>query len=408
MNKLFHLGWRNVWRNRRRSMITVGALIFSILIIALMRSLQYGMYDTLQGQSVNAFAGEIQIHGVGFMESSSFSDSFQDSDEWELAIKGLDLVAGRRVSGFGLISSDHSSKGGMIIGIEPEKERQITTFSDAIIEGEALKAGGFGQALIGYKLAESMNLTVGDTISALTQGYRSITGADLYHIRGIVKTADMAINQAGVIIGLEDAQYLFGMEGRLTAVVLSGTGLRYAKETVAKITSNLPADEYEVLDWQLLLPEIQQAVLIDDIGGMIFIGFLAMLIAFEIFNTATMSIMERIREFGILQAIGLKPGQIRQLITIELLLKVVISITFGAVALQVMLFALDGLYIPLPEDQIEMMAEFGQTLEGLAFYVGPEVWKDSLGTVVVVTLIAILYPIYRSGSFTPADAFRKA
>ena len=191
MTKLLKLAWRNVWRNRRRSFITMGAITFSVVTIAVTRSLQYGTYDAMEAYAVRLFTGDVQIHRAGYHQEKLLSFSLLEDDQnWSVLLDEKPWVKAycRRLTGFGLISSDASSAGGMILGVEPEAERQVSAFVRNTFEGVSLHAGDDHAALLGQTLARNLDVGVGDTVVVITQGFRSQMGADLYAVNGVHRT----------------------------------------------------------------------------------------------------------------------------------------------------------------------------------------------------------------------------
>jgi len=222
MTRLIKLAWRNVWRNRRRSLITMSAIFFSIVIIAFTRSMQYGTYEAMEEQAIRLYTGEIQVHRAGYQKEQTLSYSLQaDESAWTqvLAQPWVEAFT-RRLTGFGLISSDSSSIGGMIVGIEPSTEKAFSVFASNVVSGSPLVEGDAHVVLLGETLAQNLLVGVGDTVVVLTQGFRNEMGADLYVVKGLVRTGSPDVDRAMMIMPLADAQSLFSMDGRFTEIVV--------------------------------------------------------------------------------------------------------------------------------------------------------------------------------------------
>lgn len=411
MPTLVKLAWRNVWRNRRRSLLTISAIVFSTIIITLASSLQAGTYEAAESNAIGFMTGEIQVHYAGYNDEPSLTHSI------DLSTLAVDQVSkelawvnnqSKRLIGFGLISSDSSSAGAMVIGIEPENEREVSAFARAPVQGEYLSSSDHQQILIGRTLASNLRVSVGDTIAVLTQGYRSVMGADLYRVKGLIDSGSLDIDRSTMIMRLAEAQDLFAMPGRITHLVLRTDDPYDAPSHAAQIKESLSEAEVEVMTWEELMPELAQTKALDDAGNYVFYTFLLLLIGFEIFNTTTMSVMERIREFGIMQSIGMKPYTLSVLVFLELSIKVIASLVISALLITGLFIALKDVTIPLPEEAMELYRSFGFMFEGIKFSMRADVFVFPFVSVYLVSLFASLYPSLKVFGYSPVSAMRKA
>ena len=409
MSKWIKLAWRDIWRNRRRTLLTMSAIVFSCLLIGLANSVQYGTYDAMEELSVKLFPGEIQIHRAGYHDEQSFENSLQDAEyDWGSLTGSHPWLtdATRRITGFGLVSSDSSSAGSMIVGIEPDNEKRITTFSQNVIAGDVLTPEDRQNVLVGYGLAENLGLGVGDSIVVLTQGYQNAMGADIYRIKGLTRVGTPELDRGLIILPFPDAAYLFNMEGRFTELILKTSNFRNATDYAALLKTTFPEAQYEVMPWIEMLEDIQQTRALDDAGNMIFYMFLVLLIGFEIFNTTMMSVMERVREFGVMMSIGMKHGQISLIIILGLLIKVMLSLLLGMFITWIIVFFLKENPIPLSDDMMQMYEDLGFAIEGISFSARPVVFLFPFVSVSLVALLSMIYPVVKMRTFSPVDALR--
>ncbi len=408
--KYLKLAWRNVWRNRRRSLLTMGAITFSVLLIAFANSVQNGTYEAMESHAVRLFSGELQIHRAGYDDEQTFNYALTTAEQdWADFFKAYPQVSNfsKRLTGFGLVSSDASSTGGVILGIEPEAEQNVTSFSTNLTEGQALTSSDDHHVLLGRTMAENLSVAVGDTVVALTQGYRNEMGADLYAVKGLLRTGSPDVDRSMMIMTLQDAQELFAMQGRFTELVLRTDDFQQADVYAANLKAQLPEADYEVMPWRELMPELQQTRALDDAGNMIFYFFLLLLLGFEIFNTTTMSVLERTQEFGVMQAIGMKPYQISLLVMAELFFKVFIALMVGLLAILILALTLEDQSIPLSQNLIDIYEDFGFNLEAITFSVRPRVFVQPMRWVAIASVLAMLYPIYKVQRMTPIEALTK-
>ena len=262
MREILGLAWRNVWRNRRRSLITMSAVVFSVLIIALTRSLQYGSYDAMESQAVRLYTGEIQIQRARFKEEQTFAYSLDGETVWREALADAPYVTSvsRRLTGFGLASSETSSAGALIVGIEPGLEGTVTDFSDRVDEGSGLEAGIAGEVVLGRVLARNLAVSIGDSVVVLTQGWQNQMGAEIYAVRGLLKTGSLEMDRSVMVLTLEDAQMLFSMEDRFTEVVVGTRDFRQAAEYARRLEARIGDADVRVYDWDRLMPELRQMI----------------------------------------------------------------------------------------------------------------------------------------------------
>lgn len=411
MPTLIILAWRNVWRNRRRSLLTISAIVFSTIIITLASSFQAGTYEAAESNAIGFMTGEIQVRYQGYNDEPSLTNSI------DLTKNAIHEVTSEyewinhqssRLLGFGLISSDSSSAGAMVLGIQPESEQQVSAFSRTSIQGDYLESEDDHQILIGKTLAKNLNVSIGDTIAVLTQGYRSAMGADLYRIKGLIDSGSLDLDRSTLVMRLEDAQDLFAMPGRVTHLVLRTDDPYNATNHAAALKEGLPEAKVEVMTWEELMPELMQTRALDDAGNYVFYAFLLLLIGFEIFNTTTMSVMERIREFGILQSIGMKPYRLSTLIFLELSIKVLFSLVISAILVTGLFIALKDVTIPLPAEALELYRSFGFMFDGIKFSTRSEVFVFPFVSVYLVSLFAAIYPSLKVFGYSPVSAMRKA
>lgn len=407
---LLRLAWRNIWRNRRRSLITMGAITFSVLLIAFAHSVQTGTYEAMERHAVRLFSGEVQIHRAGYQEEQTFNYALTSAEQpWPGLLSSTPGITGfaKRLTGFGLVSSDASSTGAAILGIEPEAERAVTHFSAQLTQGTLLQAADDHAVLLGHTMAENLAVGVDDSVVVLTQGYRNEMGADLYRVKGLLRTGAPEMDRAMMVMTLADAQALFSMPGRFTTLVLRTTDLQHADRYAAQLQAILPAADYEVMPWRTLMPALQQTRALDDAGNMIFYFFLLLLLGFEIFNTTTMSTLERTQEFGVMQAIGMKPHQISLLVGAELFIKVFLALGVGLLTILVLALMLEDQSIPLSQDLIEIYQNFGFNVEAITFSVRPQVFIQPMTWVAIVSLLAMVYPVFKVQRLTPMAALSK-
>jgi len=410
MTKLFKMARRNVWRNRRRTLITMGAVLFSVLIITLTRSLQYGTYDAIESYAARLFTGDVQVQRAGYQEEQTLAYALkEDEQDWHAMLAAEPWVEAytRRLTGFALISSDSSSAGAMVVGVDTTEHR-VSSFIHKFASGTNLAPDDDHRILLGQTLASNLSASVGDTVVALTQGYRNEMGADLYVVKGILDSGNADVDRGMVVMSLSDAQALFLMLGRFTQLVLRSDDFRRDGHYAAALLGRLNDDRYAVLGWDTLMPELRQMIVLDNASGAIFLAFMLILIGFEIFNATMMSVMDRVREFGIMQAMGMKPYQLALLVWMELTIKIVLALALSMAVCGGLLAYLSGHPIPMSESMIDMYKEFGFSIDALVFSGRAQVFLEPLISVALIAALATVYPVVRVWHFAPMAALLEA
>ncbi|MFQ5864504.1 MAG: ABC transporter permease [bacterium] len=410
MTKLLNLAWRNLWRNRRRSLITMAAIAFALIIVAATRSLQYGTYDTMESLAVRLYNGEIQLQRCGFHDEQTLSYFLLENElNWNALLENFPEITAytRRVTGFGLVSSNFASTGALIVGIEPDKEGQVTKFASMVKVGQSLQSGDDHDILLGKTLATNLQVHVGDTVVVLTQGYRNELGADSYIVKGMVSIGYSDLDRGIMIMPLHNAQELFSMQDGVTQVVFRTVDFRQADQYASALSKELNPERYDILSWQRMMPELRQVILIDNISGAIYLAFLLIVVGFEIFNTTMMSVMERVKEFGMLQSMGMKPYQTGSLIFLESTVKLLVSLIIGLLISFALVSFLSQYSIPLSDEIKEGYAEYGFILEDLKFSTRLRVYVEPFVSIFLIALFAIIFPVFKTIKLTPVEAFRK-
>lgn len=330
---LIKLAWRNIWRNKRRTLITATSIFLAVLLAVIMRSLQLGAYQNMINNVVGFYYGHIQIHKKGYWNDQTIDNSFQLNDS---LINTIDHTPGitrwvPRLESFALASFKNLTKGTLVVGISPNKEKSLTHIDKKLIAGSFLKKGDHA-VLMAEGLAKNLELGVNDTLVLLGQGYHGVSAAGKYVIKGLLKFGSPELNSGMVDLPLKEAQSLYGCGNRLTSIAISVGQGGNATAISKKLSTQLSPKKYEVMDWKTMLPDLVQMIEADSSGGIIMIGILYMIIAFGIFGTLLMMIAERKHEFGILIAIGMKHIKLAVIVILELFMISGIGVILGALA----------------------------------------------------------------------------
>ncbi|MCB0280408.1 MAG: ABC transporter permease, partial [Calditrichaeota bacterium] len=217
MKLIFTLAWRNIWRNRRRTLISIGSVFFAVVFALFMRATQLGSYELMIANTVEQYTGYLQIHESGYKEKESIDLSFIYSNEIRGQIKSnanvKELVP--RLESFVLISTSHDTKGSLIMGIDPDAENRMNALQKRLIAGDYLDYADQA-VMLAEGLAQNLKLSVGDTVVLISQGFHGVSAAAKYPIKGLIKYAIPEQNNSLMFLSLKEAQHFFAADERIT------------------------------------------------------------------------------------------------------------------------------------------------------------------------------------------------
>jgi putative ABC transport system permease protein len=403
---LFKLAWKNMWRNRNRTIITMAAIFFAVILSVATSSLRDGIFDNLVKNVVSFYTGYVQVHKQGFQDEQILDNSFETTAQTEQKIlldKNVSSVT-PRLESFALASAEAITKGCLVVGIHPEKENRVTSLKNKIVEGEYIKEDD-SAVLLAQGLAERLKLKPGDTIVLIGQGYHGATAAGKYRIKGLLKFGSPDLNDKILFMPLALAQDFYSANGMITSYVLSLYNTKNPETTTATIAAAL-GKEYEVLSWGELIPDIKQHIETDTSNAKYVQGVLYMLICFGIFGTLLMMMVERKFEMGMLVAIGMKKVKLMILLMMESVLTVLAGCLLGIGASIPLVYYFNRHPIKIGGDTAETYQRFGfepifPTSTDASNFIRQGI------IVLVIGLILSLYPMYKAMRLNPVAAMKK-
>ncbi len=407
MNIILRLAWRNLWRHARRTWLTVGAMVFSNMLLVFMISLQFGMYGLMIDNTLQVFTGHLQVQAPGYKDEQKMRQvvpAVADLAGRLRAELANDRIAARGWA-FGLASSEVRSYGIGIYGVEPDFEPRVSNIPGLVSQGRYLGDPHAQEIVVGAVLARNLRATVGDELTLLGSGLDGSFAAAVLNIVGIFESGIPDIDRNIAEMPLGAFQDVFYMEGAGHQVVVFGESLREVPELRERVRSLLPVgDALVVHDWDALQPGLKQAIQADISSAFFMYGVLVILVAFSVLNTQLMSVLERTHEFGVSMALGLTPGRLGRLIMLETAMMGLLGLTLGAVAgaLVTTWFTVNGLSIPGMDEmaaQFNLPARVYPRVSLLTMFIGPAV-------VFLFTLLAAVYPALRLHRLRIVDAMR--
>jgi len=304
---LFKLAWRNIWRNKRRTLITASSIVFAVIFSVFMLSLQNGGWGRMIDNIINFYVGYGQIHEKGYHDEADINKLLVYSDDLKNVsseIKHLESLV-PRLESFALASNGPQTRGVMLSGINPELENDMTHLKERLIEGEYL-AKNDKKVLVAQGLAQLLKLNLGDSIILISQGYHGVNAAGKYQVKGIVKFSPPDLNKSMVYLPLAESQDFFGAENMVSTLVLNIDEKENLPKIYSSLNNKLDMEKMELIKWEKLVPGLISAMNAKLNGTYLFMLILYAIITFGILGTILMMIKEREYEFGILIGIGMK------------------------------------------------------------------------------------------------------
>lgn len=402
------MAWRNIWRNPRRSLLTISAIAFASLLLVFMLSWQFGSYDTMINSAVRIHTGHVQVQAEGYNDKRDMRLVVPNPAAISAILEKIPEVAAytSRANAFSLVSSKERTYGAIVIGIDPVGEAKVSTLEKIIHQGEYLSGSDTDQALIGRLLAKNLHVRSGDELVVLGQGRDGSIAATVVKVKGIFSSGEDEFDRGTIQIPLKYFQDVYTMDGAVHEVVVLGKSLEDVPEIKRAVAAGIEKtngkEHLAVLDWMELMPGLIEAIKMDLVSGFIFYIILIVVVAFSILNTFLMAIFERRREFGVLMALGTTPWRLTKLLLAESSSVTMMGIVIGTIAgsLITWYFQIHGIVI---SGTSELMRQYGlpermyPQLSVLSISIGA-------GVVLVVTLLAALYPALKVRRLHPVEA----
>lgn len=313
----FRLGWRNLWRNGRRTTITWIAVTLNTAVMILSYALMDGIMGQVLSNATNQVAGEVQVHAQGYLAERNVYLTIPQPEAIMRRARALGIPAASRSYGYGLLSHGTKSAGAQFWGAHPEEELAAFDLGRNVAEGRYLPTTppprpredpAARPMVLGAKLARSLNVVPGDEIVAVVQAMDGSLGSELFTVRGVLKLAGESIDRAAAIVLAADFEALFVSGGAIHEIACNSRG-QTAPETAVQGLSSVTAN-LDVRTWRKLLPALSDMVGLFDASILIFALIFGLAAASGVLNTMLMSTFERIRELGVQKALGATPLRI--------------------------------------------------------------------------------------------------
>jgi len=401
---MLKIAFRNIFRQKRLTILTVLTMFGGFTLASISIAWSDGSYAYVIDMFTRNEMGHTQIHRQGYVDRPSL---YKTIDGYEVIGQALESVAGvvawaPRLYSAGLASVGEKSSAARVIGIDPVHENRTTRFDKKTVRGRSFSPEPRHEAMLGAGLARVLKADVDSQIVIVSQAADGSIANDAYTIVGLLESGNTLTDQSSLYLHLADAQELFVLEGRVHEIALIGADLDDVDEMTAAVAARLNRPELEVASWKEFARQFYHAMQVDQQGSWIMLGVILMVVAVGVLNTVLMTVLERRREYGVLRAVGTRPGQVFTLVVYEVIMMAIIGIIigFGLSYLANYLLSIYGVTMAqsFTYGGIEFRTMYSE-INARSFYIP--------GIAVLLTAIIVsLFPATRAAHVAPARAMR--
>lgn len=403
---LLQIAWKNIWRNKVRSLVVLGSVVLGLWVGAFMVAYIYGVMNQRLKDATEYEVSHFQLHHPDFdrdNEAKYFLENGQNllaEIEKEEAIRAVTA----RVVTYGVVASAKSSTGGKFIGVLPEKENLLTGISNFIIEGDYLTNTSKNKAIVGEKLAKKLKVKLRSKVVLTFPDAEGRIAAGAFRIVGIYKTYNKGFEETNIYVNAPDLSKLADIPNQFHEIA----ALLKAPESLDNYTNTLQAKHPETFleTWKELAPEI--GLMIDSFDQYLYIFLIIILLAisFGIINTMLMAVLERSREIGMLMAIGMNKGRLFGMIFIETLMLVLLAAPFGLLLAYFTINYLGEVGLDFSEVYDEGYAALG--FKSMIYPAMENIYYLRIMVLVVITaVLSSIYPAWTAIRLNPVEAMSK-
>jgi len=408
MNLLF-LAWKNLWRNRRRTIITLTALSLSLMLLQGSHNLSHGVYSSMIDSGVRAGSGHLVVYHEGYLESRDEKLTFSPLG-LERKIAGIPVVRAvlPRVYLPGLAQSSRESRGILLTGVDPAVEKSINPFLKKLSASEWLTSPDSHEAILGSRLLKELKLKPGNKFVVTMQHQSGELVSEMFRVRGVVKTGIKNIDKTLLMVGLKRAAALAGVNGQVHELAIMLEDQNAGPQIWPQLNKLLEAHEdIAGYSWEQAMPNLYNAIRLDYASSNFIFVILLLIVAIGVVNTLLMSVMERFREFGVILAVGARTVRLRFLIILEALLMGVTSMILGSCLGSLLTWYLVAVGIDMRNFISETLEFGGVVFDPVLRAAWDFPWMIKISFyLLLLSFCAALYPSIKAGRISPVAAMR--
>jgi len=397
------MAWRNVWRNRRRTLVTVAATTLAFTVMILYSSLVEGYLRSMERNILDLELGDVQIHAPDYGNDPSLYSSIPDAEDLLRRFDERGYPAAVRLLGFGLGAAGEASSGVNLYGIDVTRDREVSRIDERVQEGAWLDPTRPGEVVVGHQLARTLEVKPGDEIVLVSQAADGSMANDLFVVRGILQVVSEAADRSGIFMTQRAFRRFFAFPTGAHEIILRRPPALALDAFAADVRALAPGERVQT--WRELSPTL--ASMLDSARGVMMIVFLIVYVAIGILilNAMLMAVFERIREFGVLKAIGYAPGQVLAMIFGECAVQTALAVVVGAALSAPALWYLTTSGIDM--GRLGGMAVMGVVLDPVwRGIVEPRIFVGPLFMLLFIVALAAVYPAVKAAWISPIRAIQ--
>ena len=402
MKIFFMIGWRNLWRNKRRSLVVISSIAMGIFAMLMSMGIMNGMNNQMVENTISTSLGHISIHRKGFQEDMKLQNSFIPSEEIQRSLADFPRHA-PRLKMEAMIRSSEASRGILLMGVDPEKEKSVTKIFDYTLGKDGyLSDPGAHEVLISKTLSEKLDILIGDKVVMMFQDLNKEIVGVAFKVRGLYRSPIDSFDKYVVFTGIDVLQKLTGMGERISEITVHVGHRKKVDAAAARIGKSLKNPEIELLTWKEMAPNLLRAIQLFDTSIYIFFSIIFITVTFSIANTLIMAIMERFHEIGVMKSIGTRPSWIGAMVLFEAINLGFVGLLAGAASgvAVTFLLSLNGIDFSFFMESVRVW--------GTGQIIYPALKPMDIiacGVIVLTTtVIAALYPAIKAARIKPLDA----
>lgn len=399
---VFTLAWRNLWRNHRRTTIMLAAITVGVWAMIFMTALMRGMVDDMLLNSIRSLPGEVQIHHLAYRDDPSINNSIPAPTAELIDVLQIPEVVAwtSRVRVPAVISSERDSRGMVLLGVEPVSEMAVSFDRDSIIEGRFLEDSNDRGLVIGLKMAEHLETKLGKRVVVMSQDPDNNIADRGFRVVGIYKAKLASLEETYVYAGRDTIQQLLNIENQVSEIAITGEDYRNVDKWYPKI-KQATGENVDTLPWYEINAYLGSMMSMMDGFVLVWVVVIFLALSFGLVNTLVMAVFERIREIGLMQALGMRPSMILYQILLESFLLLLIGLLIGnIVAIATIIPLQGGIDISVVAKGMEMMGSSSMLYPALKI-------EDMVLANVIVIILGLLtsiLPAWRAASLDPIKA----
>jgi len=409
---MLKVAWRNLWRNRTRTIVTITAVAITYALYLVMAGIQEFTYGQMEEAAAKAAGGSVLVQGAGFQDSQLNDILIGDPEGTVATVRQVPSVSevSPRLMINGLLSTSASSSAARLLGVDPVAEARFQDLTPYVSSGTFLTGAEDDPIVLGAAIVEELQLELGDRVILTATDPRGEMRRALFHLSGVLTTGSKLTDSTLAFTTLAAAQKALDAPGALSQIGILGDEPPDVVAAGVKRALGISPEsgEIEVLTWAEAMPDLVGFIEMDRAYGDVFAIVLFIVVLFSIMNTFLMVVMERVRELGLLSAIGLGPGRVAALVLAETLYLALVAMGVG------LGLGLLG-HVAIDHFGIDMEALYGQTVDvaGVALtdpiiHSTIEVtrWVKASVNVIFMVLLSAAYPAYKAMRLQPSEAMR--